>query len=120
MEKIATSKIAQVLHDAGLALRHVTAERDEAVAKLAAMQVRRDAEKLAQHMHDKGLELDKSAEQLADELEKAAEAGKLPIIHQAVDMIGPNMGLNTASLSEEKTANAGASDFERFIFGGVS
>jgi hypothetical protein len=52
-------------------------------------------------------------------LEKQAAAGKLPIIHEAVDMIGPNMGLSTAHLNDDGTKTAGASDFERFILGGI-
>lgn len=119
MEKMSSTKVAQVLHDAQVAIRHVAAERDAALAKCASMERRRDAEKLAATMHEKGLNLDKSAEQLADELEKAAEQGDLPIITRAVDMIGPNMGLATLSDDSTKTASAG-SDFERYIFGGVS
>ena len=119
-EKLSSTKIAQVLHDAGLALRHVTAERDVALAKCASYERRREAEKVAAEMHAKGVNLDKTAEELTNELEKAAEAGELPIIHRAVDMIGPNMGLSTASLNnDEKTAAAGATDFERYIFGGI-
>lgn len=118
LEKMSSSKVAQVLHDAEQAIRLVAAERDAAIAKCASIERRRDAEKLAHVMHEKGLNLDKSAEQLADELEKAAEAGELPIIHKAVDMIGPNMAL--ATLSDDSTKTAGASsDLERFIFGGI-
>jgi TPR repeat protein len=118
MEKLSSTKIAQVLHDAGLAIRHVTAERDAALAKCASYERRAQAQKVAAEMHSKGINLDKTAEELTNELEKAAEQGDLPIIHRAVDMIGPNMGLGSLN-NDEKTASAGGSDFERFIFGGI-
>lgn len=119
MDKLSSTKVAQVLHDAQHAIMHVTAERDDALSKLAQLQRRNEAEKLATLMHEKGLNLDKTAEQLSDELEKAAEAGELPIIHRAVDMIGPNMGLGNLH-EDTNTKTAGATDFERYIFGGIS
>jgi len=71
-------------------------------------------------MHDKGVNLDKSFGDLADDLEKSAEAGELPIIQRAVDMMAPNMGLNTATLNHDDTKVAsGGTDFERYIFGAI-
>lgn len=120
MEKISSTKLAQVLHDAELALRSVTAERDDAVTKLAQVERRRAAEKVAADMHGKGVNLDKSFTDLADDLEKSAEAGELSIIQRAVDMMAPNMGLNTVSLNHDETKVAsGGTDFERYIFGAI-
>lgn len=119
MNKLSSTKLAAVLQDAGAAIRKLASERDEATANVAAMELRQNIDKLAHQMHTKGLHLDKSIDQLSVELEKQAAAGELPIIHRAVDMIAPNMGLNTGSLSHDDSKTAGASDFERFIFGGI-
>lgn len=120
MDKISSTKLAQVLHDAQEAIRSVTAERDAATQKLAQLERRRDAEKLAFDMHAKGVNLDKDFGDLADELEKSAEAGELPIIQRAVDMMAPNMGLSTATLNNDETKVAsGGTDFERYIFGAI-
>jgi hypothetical protein len=120
MEKISSTKVAQILHDAQDALRSVTAERDAAFNKVAQMERRRDAEKVAANMHSKGVNLDKSFGELSDDLEKSAEAGELPIIQRAVDMMAPNMGLNTATLNHDDTKVAsGGTDLERYIFGAI-
>jgi len=120
MNKMSSTKVAQILHDAEGAIRSVAAERDVALQKLAQMERRRDAEKVASDMHVKGVNLDKNFGDLADELEKSAEAGELPIIQRAVDMMAPNMGLNTATLTNDETKVAsGGTDFERYIFGAI-
>jgi len=120
MKKISSQKIAQVLNDAQTALRKVAEERDHALDKLASMERRREAEKLASVMHDKGIHLDVDHITLSDDLEKAAEEGRLPIIQQAVAMMAPNMGLKTASLNNDDSTIGGAqTDLERFIFGDV-
>lgn len=119
MDKISSTKLAQVLHDAEGALRSVTSERDSALQKLAQMERRRDAEKVASDMHVKGVNLDKSFGDLADELEKSAEAGELPIIQRAVDMMAPNMGLNATLTNDETKVASGSTDFERYIFGNI-
>lgn len=120
MEKLSSTKVAQLLHDAETALRSVTSERDHAVEKLAQLQRRRDAEKLAAEMHGKGIHLDKSFGDLSDDLEKSAESGELSIIQRAVDMMAPNMGLSTATLTSDETKVAsGASEFERYLFGAI-
>jgi hypothetical protein len=119
MEKLSSTKVAAVLHDAADALRKVASKRDSAVKRASALELQGFCSKLASTMHEKGLHLDKSHDQVAADLFKEASTGKLPIIHQAVDMIGPNMGLSTAHLSDDVTKTAGASDFERFILGGI-
>jgi hypothetical protein len=119
MEKLSSAQIAQVLQDAAYGLRVMAAERDAALQKLASMSRRADAEKLAAQMHDKGIELDKDFTVLADDLEKAAEEGRLSVIQQAVDYVGPNMSLKTGSISDESRFSGGNSDLERFIVGDV-
>jgi hypothetical protein len=98
----------------------VAAERDSAVEKLAHLERRLDAEKLAAMMHHKGLETDTDFASLADHLEKEAERGKFEVIKQAVEMVGPNMGFKTASVHHDSvTQGAGHTDFERFLVGDV-
>lgn len=119
MNKLSSTKLAAVLQDAGNAIRKLASERDAATTELASMKLRQNVEKIAHQMHNKGLNLDKSIDQLSVELEKQAEAGELPIIGRAVDMIAPNMGLSTGSLSQDESKVAGT-DFERYILGAIS
>jgi hypothetical protein len=119
MQKISSDKVAEVLADASRALRTVAAERDAAVTKLAKMEQRADAEKVASSMHHKGHRLDTEFSSLADEMEKAAEQGRLPIIKEALDMMAPNMGFKTASIRSDETTSGGSSDLERFVMGDV-
>lgn len=120
MDKLSNEKIAQVLQDTQHVLRSVTSERDTAQQKLAHLERRFEVEKLATQMHAKGLELDTDLTALADHLEKEAEQGKLPIIKQAVEYVGPNMGIKTAHLNNDEAAvGAGGTDFERFLVGDV-
>ncbi len=120
MNKLSNEKVAQVLHDAGAALRVMAAERDSVTEKLAGMVRRRDAEKLAAAMHDKGINLDQQFTALADDLEKAADEGRLPVIQEAVGMVAPDMAFKTASITtDEYQTGAGESDLVRFVLGDV-
>jgi hypothetical protein len=118
MKKISNEKVAQVLHDASNALRAMAAERDAALLKLSSVQRRQEAEKLASTMHNKGLHLDVQFNDLSDSLEKAAEQGRLPIIQEAVGMMGNNMNFVQLNNDEMRTGGT-ASDFERFVMGDV-
>jgi hypothetical protein len=122
MDKISHAQIAEVLTDASAALRAQGAYIGELEEKLASKDRRDRVEKLASEMHRKGLELDTSVDDLATRLEKAAEAGKLDAVEQAVDLVGPDMGQKLASLTndaESGSSPATSSDLERFIVGGV-
>ena len=117
-------KVAQVLRDAGTAMRAVATERDEAVdklaeanAKLAAYERRTMAEKVAAQMHHKGINTDVEFSDLVSDLEKAASEGKLGTIENAVEMVGPDMSLKTASIHDSPRASGNA--FEAFLLGGV-
>jgi hypothetical protein len=118
-------KTAQVLQDAANIVRAVSAERDELAEKLAAEQRktasyerRVSAEKVAAMMHQKGINTDIDFPTLVADLEKAASEGKLDTIEEAVEMVGPDMGLKTASINHDAPAATG-SDFERFLTGTV-
>lgn len=118
MDKISNQKIAQVLADAQTALIKIAEERDSLRSELSSITRRREAEKLASVMHGKGINLDQDHTTLSDELEKSAAAGELPIIQRAVDMMAPNMGLKTASLTSDE-GHQGHNDLERYLFGDV-
>jgi len=120
MKKLSNEQISQVLSEAPGVIRALVDENTTLRAKVAQMERREAAEKLAETMHNKGLELDVSYDDLADRLEKAAEQGKLETIREAVDMIGPDMGSKMASLSNNDGQHAAmASEMERYIVGGV-
>jgi len=117
MDKLSYSKIAEVLQDAKDALLAVTDERDKLAEENAGMKRRIEAEKLASVMHSKGIRMDVDPETLAGELEKEADGGRFEVIREAVDMVGPNMGL-AASINED-VPGGGATAFEQYIFGNV-
>mgnify|MGYP000539538422 CR=1 FL=1 len=117
-------KVAQVLRDSAQAIRSITAERDDAIAKQAeaeaknvAYERRVSCEKLAAQMHQKGINTDQEFSDLADSLEKSAEAGKLPVIEEAVSLTATNMSLKTASIHDAPAASG--SDLERYVLGNV-
>jgi len=120
MEKLSNEKLAAVLREAPAVIRSLVAENDRLSTKLASMERRGDAEKLAEVMHGKGLELDKTASELADRLEKAAEQGKLETIREAVDLVGPDMSEKIGSIANNDTGvSSTGSDLERYLVGGV-
>jgi hypothetical protein len=119
MNKVSFSKISQVLADTQQVLLSVTAERDKLAAENSALLMRREAEKLASVMHNKGLRLDVEHGELASELEKEASNGRLDVIQEAVDMVAPNMGLNTQQLTNDAVTPEGATPFENYIIGDV-
>lgn len=118
MEKISSKKFAQVLEDAQKVLLSVTGERDKLAAENAEMKCHMEATKLASVMHEKGCRLDIEYSELVSELEKEAEQGRLPIIQQAVEMVGPNMGLKGIS-TYDGFAGEGDNPFVSFLIGGV-
>jgi len=109
--------------DAGHTLQKVSSERDklaeenvELREKNAALVRRMEAEKVAAEMHDKNIHTEVPFDLLAEQLEKEAEQGNLPVIQKALHMTGPDM-LKSASLSDG--SGAGASELEQFILGTV-
>ena len=119
-------KVAKVLNDSAQLVRAVAGERDQALTKVAELQLkvaayerRTQAEKVAAMMHQKGINTDMEFPSLVDELEKAAQAGKLPTIEEAVEMMGMNMSFKTASIQQDTPAGAGETEFERFLLGNI-
>jgi hypothetical protein len=119
MNKISNEQISQVLHEAPGMIRSLVAENSMLRTKVASMERHDAAEKLAEAMHAKGLDLDKTAEELTERLEKAAAQGKLDTIREAVDMVGPDMSEKIGSIANNDVQVAMGSDFERFLVGGV-
>jgi hypothetical protein len=117
MQKLSSDKIAQVLKDASVALKSVTDERDTLAVKCASMERREEARKLASVMHGKGIRLDTDFDSLVSDLEKDAESGRFSVIQEAVDLVGPNMGMSQ-TLSDD-VSGGGSNAFEAYILGNV-
>lgn len=117
MEKISHEKVAELLADAASALRAVTAQRDELQQKLAMIERRQEAEKVAHEMQDKGLS-NEPFHKLVDDLEKMAETGKLHDVKNAVALVGPDMGAKLASINNDIPRHGGGSELESFILSG--
>ena len=118
MQKLSQKKVAQVLRDAENAIRAVTAERDEALAKMSAMELRSECEKTATVMHSKGIHTDVKFNDLVEGLEKSAAQGRLPIIQEALDMMGNQMSFGHIN-NDSHIASGGDNDLTRFIMGDV-
>lgn len=114
MEKISHQKIAEVLADAAATIRQVTQERDAAVEKLAALELRQDVEKLASAMLEKGIS-DAPKEVLIEQLEKAASEGRLDRLRDAVNLVGPDMWSKLASPTDDRRHPGGVSDLESYL-----
>ncbi len=119
MKKLSAEQVQQVLGHVPGTLRKLAAERDFWKKEAQARIQKDECEKVAQMMHDKGIS-DAPIEQLVEQLEKAASAGRLEKIAEAVELVGPNMGQKIASLTnDEGHAQGGSSSFEQFILGGI-
>lgn len=111
-------KVAKVLADSAHALRSVTAERDKLASEVLGLRRHEDASKLASVMHEKGLNLDVEYDVLVEDLEKAAADGRFPVIEEAVNMAGPNMGAQVHTTNDEGTGGGGDA-LSNFLLGGV-
>ena len=120
------TKEAQVLAAARDALIKVASERDAAVEhankldiKLASVHQRLECEKVAAQMHEKGINADQDFAELVDDLEKAADEGRLPVIQEAVKMSAPQMGTKIASINNDETSLAGEDQLTQYLVGSV-
>lgn len=118
MPELDKEKVAKVLMDAGAALRSVTSERDKLASEVATLRRRDEAQKTASAMHSKGIHREVDYDTLVGNLEKAAEDGRLHVIKEAMEMVGPNMG-SLGSLTSDDVATGGGNAFESFILGDV-
>jgi hypothetical protein len=106
MNKESASKVAQVLRDTQESLLLLAAERDKLAAENAAYKRHDEALKVAMVLHDKGIDRDIPIEDLTGRLEKEAEAGRLPEIARAAEMIGPNMSFGSTNNHDEGSAQS--------------
>lgn len=110
MDKESSIKVARVLRDAQTALLTMAAERDKLAEENEQLKRRESCAKLASDMHSKGLETDRSVEELVTHLEKQAAAGHLGEITRAVDMVGPNMSFMKTASNNDVPGGAGEGD----------
>lgn len=95
--KLSASQVHAVLSEVPSTLVALVRERDEALSKLASVQEElaryRSSErmnKLAAKMEERGFRPGNSLEDTMEFLSKQAEAGKLDVVEQAVDMSAPD------------------------------
>jgi len=122
MNKLSHEQVHQVLSEAPGVIRALVSENASLRDKVASMERKDRAEKVAEAMHSKGLNLEVPIEELTQHLEKQAEQGKLDVIEQAVAMRPEDMGVKIGHASFNPTHDgqqAGGTDFERFIVGSV-
>jgi len=115
--KVSSAQISQILTDSATALRKVAAERDVLKEKVAQLERRDAATKLANEMHNKGINTELELDELVNRLEKTAGTADFAAIERAVDMAGPNMGRKIAEALSDGSPTSGASDLERYILG---
>ena len=115
MNKISAEQRQEIFQEIPGVLRSLVEERDNALDKLAAYELRYNVEKLAGQMIEKGLESG-SVLELANRLEKQASTGQLELqrLTDAVELVGPNMGKH-AHLSDELDGSAAVHEFEQAI-----
>lgn len=128
MSKLDRTKVARVLKDASTALQQVARERDATLAensKLAAenraLRLRRESEKVAASMHDKGINNGVAFPTLVESLEKKAHSDPrgFEVLREAVELSGPDILTKTASVGSINKTSVEGTDLERFILGDV-
>lgn len=123
MEKLSNEQVAELLTDASTTIRELGSENQVLRDKVAGMELKERAEKIASSLHDKGSRLDTPREVLVEELEKEAAAGRLDAIEKAVELIGPDMwkharAANNPNINNDSGGGVGSS-FETYILAGT-
>lgn len=114
MNKISSTKAADLLKQAGVAIREVTKERDKALVKIAGFERDRHVTQIARDMEDKGLSPDLTFE------EKVAAVGQsndLRVTEEAIKMAAPQ-GMGMGDLGDRPGAGDGQSRLETYILTG--
>ncbi len=115
MNKIAHTKVAEVLSQVGPALRALREENDVLTEKLAHYEKQARVQKIASNMQAKNLNPESSFEEKVDSL-MGEDNGKLDVIEQAIDMSAPQVKL--AALSDHPSNGTDAADaFHSVILG---
>jgi hypothetical protein len=119
MEKLSNEQVAELLSDASQTIREQNTELQALREKVAGMELKERAEKIASSLHEKGSRLDTPREELVAELEKEAAAGHLDAIEKAVELIGPDMWKHARAGNPNSDAGGGTgSPFETYILAG--
>ena len=113
MQKISSNDAASLLKQAGAAIRQVTNERDEALAKVASYEHDSRVVKIAKQMEEKGLSSDLTFEQ---KVAAISTAENLDVTEEAIKLAAPQ-GRIFGNLSDVPSAG-GASAFESYIVSG--
>lgn len=114
MNKISSVKAAALLKQAGVAIRAVTKERDQALAKVAAFRRERHVTKIAWSMQEKGLSPDLTFTEKVAAVRKSQD---LRVTEEAIKMAAPQ-GNGFGDLSEEPGNAGGKSRLEAYILTG--
>lgn len=107
MQKIAHTKVAEVLAQVGPTMRAQQERINSLTEKVAHYEKRDRAQKLASEMQAKNLNADTSFEEKVDGL-MAEDDGKLDVIEQAINMSAPQVKL--AALSDHPANSTDAAD----------
>lgn len=108
-------KTAELLH----AVPAILEERDQLRVKVAKLEQRAYAEKVARKMHEKGIDSDMPLPELVDECVKRAEAGKLTQWEEYVDKTASDMSIRSVKVDdrEEVPSGEGMDSFTRYLVG---
>lgn len=107
MNKIAHTKVAEVLAQVGPAMRALRAENDVLTEKVAQYEKKARAQKIANEMQAKNLNPESTLEDKVDSLMEE-EDGRLDIIEAAIDMSAPQIKL--AALSDHPGSGSDATE----------
>jgi hypothetical protein len=117
MNKISSRDAASLLKQAGAAIRHVSKERDEALAKVAAYE--RDARvvKIAHEMEEKGLSSDLNFEQKVAAIKTSPS---LDVTQEAIKLAAPQSRIFGQPAEDQPSSGTGSSQsaLEHYVMTG--
>jgi hypothetical protein len=115
MNKISSRDAASLLKQAGAAIRHVSQERDEARAKVAAYERDTRVVKIAKEMEEKGLSSDLSFEEKVASLQKSPN---LDVTQEAIKLAAPQSRIFGKPSEDEPSTGGSQSALETYIMTG--
>lgn len=104
----------ELLKEAADVLQATAQERDEALAKVAELELEKRVTKLASELSSRGLYADMKPEELTNYLYEAAGQGKLASIEEGAAMVGAGADLARLDTSGA-TSGGGMNAIERFL-----
>ena len=115
MNKISSNDAASILKQAGAAIRELTSERDQALAKVAAYEKNQRVLKIAKDMEDKGLSSDLSFEEKVAAIDKSQS---LDVTEEAVKLAAPQSQLFGHAEDRPSSGGDSGSALETYILSG--